>query len=263
MDNTTRNRRMAGRLMVGAALVALPLTATISYAASDVPAPPAPPAPPAVSSFGLAPPAPPAPPEAPEPPLPPEPPLADQERIIVIDPDGEVSRADRQDRDLFIFEGRDETDKDVRLVIRDGKGASRWVQRFEHSGDGPLTDDQIEKILAGVRESLEEANRSLEDLPRVIEEAQKEAEAARLRSGAVRIEMKCDPDSDEPATKFKSDDGATIVRLCQARVMEHALKGLREARREIQTSREMGLRQQQYALREMDRVIDRWEDATK
>jgi hypothetical protein len=186
----------------------------------------------------------------------------DEQRIVVIDPDGEISRSDRLERQVFVFSG-DENDKEVRLVLRDGDRSNRWVHRLRTGSEGPMTDEQIEEILAEVRSSLEEANRELENLPKVIEEAMKEAEESRLRASQVRVEMKCDPDSDEPATRFETDDGATIVRLCQARVMEHALKGLREARREIESSRNMGLREQRRALREMDRVIDRWEDATK
>lgn len=45
MTEPTKTRRLAGRLLIGAAALALPLTATISYAANE-PAPPAPPAPP-------------------------------------------------------------------------------------------------------------------------------------------------------------------------------------------------------------------------
>lgn len=45
MTEPTKTRRLAGRLLIGAAALALPLTATISYAGNE-PAPPAPPAPP-------------------------------------------------------------------------------------------------------------------------------------------------------------------------------------------------------------------------
>lgn len=66
MSEMSRRRRWAGRTLIGASVLALPLTASISYAAASVqPTPPAPPAPPAPLS-AVAPPAPPAPPEAPE-----------------------------------------------------------------------------------------------------------------------------------------------------------------------------------------------------
>mgnify|MGYP000055964292 CR=1 FL=1 len=65
MNNQSTKRRMAGRGLVAAALVALPLTATITYADStsfdevfaDVPAPPAPPT---LGSVAPTPPTPPA-----------------------------------------------------------------------------------------------------------------------------------------------------------------------------------------------------------
>ena len=58
MNDTSNSRRLAGRIMLGAAVVALPLTASITYAAAtDAPEPPEPPA---ISDVPPAPPAPPA-----------------------------------------------------------------------------------------------------------------------------------------------------------------------------------------------------------
>lgn len=59
MTEPTAARRLAGRLLIGAAALALPLTATITYAAADAPDAPQPPAAPSAPSA-------PTPPEAPE-----------------------------------------------------------------------------------------------------------------------------------------------------------------------------------------------------
>ncbi|MEL6877292.1 MAG: M56 family metallopeptidase, partial [Pseudomonadota bacterium] len=66
LSNMSVRRRIAGRFMVGAALLALPLTASISYAEEQVPEPPAPPAAPLADAAPL-------PPKPPTPPAPPAP----------------------------------------------------------------------------------------------------------------------------------------------------------------------------------------------
>jgi len=55
MTEPSSQRRLLGRLLLGAGVLALPLTASISYAAQDTPAQPAPPAPPAAPAEPAAP----------------------------------------------------------------------------------------------------------------------------------------------------------------------------------------------------------------
>lgn len=55
MNEPTSQRRLLGRLLLGAGVLALPLTASITHAAQDVPAPPAPPEAPAAPQAPQAP----------------------------------------------------------------------------------------------------------------------------------------------------------------------------------------------------------------
>jgi beta-lactamase regulating signal transducer with metallopeptidase domain len=296
MDNTNTKRRLAGRLMLGAAVVALPMTASISYAAGELPqAPEAAPEPPAYPSALVAPEA----PEAPTAPEAPEAPLVD-DQIIVIDPDGEVSAADDSGKNVFVWKSEDgeaeprvvfrrdnstvrfldrsefprgkalsredmrkfiERSKDARVVLNSRGNSFRFIERSELDGEGKLSEEQIEQILAEVRESLEEANEVLENLPEIIEKAQAEAEVARLEAGrrVVRVESSCKGGSDEIVTETEDKDGVQVIRICQKGVMAQALTGLRDARRSIKTSDEMSDKQRERALRELDRVISRWE----
>ena len=296
MENTNTKQRVAGRLMLGAAVIALPLTASISYAATEAPEAPEPPLTPL--AVQVAPEAPDAP-EAPEAPEAPAAPLVD-EQIIVVDPDGEVSGVEGNGKNVFVWKSEDgegdprvvfrtiertfdssdfpnvrrfkkedleklmEGSKDSQIVLRSRGDSIRFFDRSELDASGKLTDEQIDEILKEVREGLEEANEALENLPQIIEEAQAEVEVERLKSGErrVRVEQSCKGGDEEIVTEFKDEDGVKVIHICQKRVMVEALNGLREARRSIKESdMEQGTRSR--ALREIDRVISRWESEAR
>ncbi|MEM1051339.1 MAG: M56 family metallopeptidase [Pseudomonadota bacterium] len=297
MENTNSRRRMTGRLMLGAAVVALPMTASISYAASELPQVPEVAA--EVPAFPVAPVAP-AAPEAPSAPEAPEAPLV-EDQIIVIDPDGEVSNVETNGDNVFVWDSED-GEKEARVVFRSNDRSVRFFDRsnipqvrgiskadmarffdrartsrmqllsrgdtvrlIERSGtaagSGALSDEEIDEILEDVRDSLQEANKVLEELPEIIEQARAEAEAARDAEGrrVVRVESKCKSGSNEIVTETEDADGVQIIRICQKGVMAHALKGLREARQSLKRSDELSGEARQRAVRELDRVISRWE----
>lgn len=302
MDQTNTKRRIAGKVLLGAAVVALPMTASISYAASEAPLAPLPPV---ATSAAFAPPAAPEAPGAPGAPAAPEAPEAPlvEEQIIVIDPDGEVSDVKTSGQSVFIVNSED-GEKGPRIVLRRNDNVSRFfdrsdfpgsrgmskeelerfLERSEHSkvllrsrsnsvrfidrsdldGQGQLSEKQIEEILEEVREGLEEANKVMEDLPEIIEKAQAEAEAARDQQGrqVVRVESSCKGGNSEIVTEREDSDGVKVIRICQKRVMDEALNGLREARRSIKES-DMESGTQRRALREIDRVISRWESEAR
>ncbi len=234
MTETTNNRRLAGRLMLGAAVLALPLTASISYAASEAPAPPAPPEAPLPP---LAPPAPPAPPSASLAPQAEPAPYADEERIEEVDPDVDVD---------FQPEPR----------------VSKHTYTF-HSvdGDGELSVEERQEIMIELRESLAEARAELDELPRIIEEAMAEAEEAQSEAMKHRtvVEMKCDKNSNEVTTTRETAGGSHVVMICQSRIMAHALEGLKEARKAIARNKEMSAKMRDDVTAELDREIERWE----
>jgi beta-lactamase regulating signal transducer with metallopeptidase domain len=234
MSHLSFRRRLAGRALLAAGVLALPLTATISYAASEsaqeIPEPPAPPAPPA-------PPEPPLPPEAP---MPPEPPAAPEgaEQVEVIE---------------RVIKGEDGQDKRVRMVIR-------------RAPDGAALDETLgeleghEEMLAGMREGLAEADKALADMPRILEEALAEAEGAR-EAGRQRVIVRheCKPGSDEVSETTTKGD-TQVVSICQSRVYASARKGLVEARAEIAADKSIPEDTRKSILQELDRTIARWSD---
>lgn len=126
MSDPTPARRNIGRLLLAGAALALPLTASISYAAAqDAVAPPAPPAPPAA-------PAAPAAPEAPA-----EPKIVKEHRIVIVDKEGGATIDDPKLKS--------------RVVTKDGK-------TIVFKSDKQLSEAEIEA-------RVEKALASLPDLP--------------------------------------------------------------------------------------------------
>jgi hypothetical protein len=215
----------------------LPLTASISYAASEtaqeVPEPPAPPAPP-------------SPPEAPlppEPPLPPEAPTPPKGA-------GNVEVIER------VFTGEDGKEKRVRMVVRSGPdGAATDGNMAELEGLDPA---DREEMLAGLREGMAEADRALADLPRILSEAQAAADGARPAiQNRVIVRHECKPGSKE-VSESTTSNGTQVVSICQSRVYASARKGLEEARAEIAADKDITEETRKQILKELDRTIARW-----
>lgn len=239
MTETSNTRRIAGRLLLGAAVLALPLTATISYAASEAPMPPDPPAAPDAPGAPLAPPAPPPPPAPPG--LAPE--AEVEEMIIEIDPDSEAAADGERKERVMIFRSE--------------------VERDRKTPSAAPSDEEIEEIMIEVRKSLAEARAEMERLPATLDLAMAEAYAGEARAGRTVVKMSCDNSSREVATTRELDDGSRVVMLCQTRIMAHAMDGLREARAAIARNEEMSAQSRERIVKELDREIMRWEEKSK
>lgn len=271
--SNTKSRKMASRLMLGTAVLALPLTASVTYAESLAPVPPTPPA---VTALAPTPPAPPAPPavlglvqaapEAPEPPEPPQPPEPGEERevttIVTVDPDtGETKTVDIKgdgkrtakyvvkDKNVMILHGEDgETPhksryKTVKIVNRGEK----------------MDEAELELVLKEVREEMAEVDKELKELHVELEAMEGEAEwTAMAKEGRTVVKMECDSRSDEVATTKELKDGTTKVMICQSRIMAHALEGLKQARAAIAENPEIDGKMRKEILKELDSQIKSW-----
>ncbi|MEL7519393.1 MAG: M56 family metallopeptidase, partial [Pseudomonadota bacterium] len=276
--SNTKSRKMASRLMLGTAVLALPLTASVTYAESLAPEPPAPPA---VSA--IAPPAPPAPPlnalvqavpeapEAPEAPEPPIPPLGKAKEkglsIITIDPETDETKSigtGAQSSKIKI------KDKDVTVISSyvdddDKKTKSRYRKVKVINKGERLSDEEREEIMREVREGLAEADRELREVQielRDIQESEEWAAYAKAKGRTV-VRMSCDSQSKDVATTTTNADGSTEVMICQSRVMAHALEGLEQARAAIAENREIQGKMRKEILSELDQQIREWKKATK
>lgn len=271
MSQLSLKRRFAGRALLGLGVLALPLTASISYAASEtaqeVPEPPAPPAPP-------------APPEAPEPPMPPEAPM--EVVIIKMDPDAPDAPdappapdapGGKDDRVIEqVFKDEDGKERRVRMVLRGGTGSGGAEPRIIMRRIGPdgagMAKGDHDAMMIELREGLAEADRELADLPRMIREAEVEARAARGEAGRARAEARtrvmmsrdCKPGGSEPTETTTGKDGTTRVIVCERRVFRSAASGLQEARDEIAANKDIPEDTRKEVLRTLDAQIARWKD---
>jgi beta-lactamase regulating signal transducer with metallopeptidase domain len=255
MTETSLQRRIAGRVMLGAAVLALPLTASITYAESIAPQPPAARVAALASEVMPQPPAPPAPPALPALPVPPVPPAVAGSSISAVDPDtGETRAPDRDDTVIIISVDENGDERGTR------RRTERRVARIHTAKTGAgLSEAEIEEILAEVRESLAQVDGQLAEIPALIEQTVVEIGAI---EGRTIVRMECDNDSDEAATTTANADGSRVVMICQSRMMAQALTGLREAREALFRNREIKGETLVQVLREIERQIDRWEDST-
>ena len=260
-------RKIASRLMLGAAVLALPLTASITYAEVVAPAAPSAPAAPQASfvKSGLVPEA----PEAPEAPLAPKAPeapvVSSKTTVITVDPDtGET-------RTISKGEGQPEKfkikvkDKDV-TVIRDARKTSEdgAITRYEtvkvlNEGER-LTEAEIESIVSSVREGLVDADEAIAEMKVELKSLQKEGKLLDLSGveGRTVVRMECDKSSDDVATTKELKDGGTAVMICQSRIMAQALTGLKEARKAIAENSEMQGEMREKVLKELAEQIAKW-----
>lgn len=256
MSDLSPRRRLAGRALLGAGLLALPLTASISYAASEAqsesesvfvtpPAPPVPPRPP------LAPDAP-QPPEAPEAPEAPSAP-----RIVVIDPDAPDGEGSSEVTER-VWRDADGKERRMKMVVRDGAAGEALSRQLEASRGADRAAHAA--AMAGLRAGLAEADRALADLPRIIEEAMASAEAGRAAAQQPRVIVKreCKPGTEELSETTTARDGTQIVSICHARIMAQARSGLEEARAEIASDRDIPEMTRKQILRTLDAQIARW-----
>ena len=256
MDDGSRGRRWAARGAVAAALLAVPMTASISYAepvaAPEAPAAPFAPTAPVAAAFA-APDAPPAP-DAPDAPPAPETPdarefIAAQERKIereFIRAERDIERAERE------IERARET---VARAERDPARHARWDGRdWDQMSDKEKR--AFKKEMAQLRKDLADGGKVQRELQQIearqvdraesrrevqVALAEAHAEAAQVRAEAVaekavasapKVVMKC-LDKDRAVTTKVDANGRTTMYVCESYGDMVALKALKHTRKSI------------------------------
>jgi hypothetical protein len=255
MSDLSPRRRLAGRALLGAGLLNLPLTASISYAAagqaSEAPAPPQPPAPPAPPAPPPAPdvPTPPTPPEAPEPP---KTPLA----FMFVGSESANESDDKAVVSEHTTRGADGKERTVKIVRRNGAVGEPLTINLRRP-EGMSKEDHAD-MTAALREGLAEAERVRADMPRILAAALSEADAARVSAPRVIMMNNCRLDGDAPTETITGRDGKQTIMICQPRVSSLARQGLEEARAEIMADKDMPEDARKRVLEQLDRQIARW-----
>ncbi len=246
MNDISERRRWAGRLALGATALALPLTASVSYAQVDPPAAPAAPEAPEA----------PATVEAPMPPAPPAAPSAwTDEKGTIHDIDAELSQT-KQGKD-----GRNRTVRVERNVDDNGKVTGR---RYVVKHGYAMTAEEraeFEKDMAEMRkelhEELGENGEMQRELRREFAEDGRFHKEMRLaiadaHNATPRVKVACRTGQREVTESITGKDGREELWVCQAAALAEARPAIAEARAEIAAESQISARERAEALRALD-----------
>jgi len=228
MDEVSCKKRRAGLASVSLAALALPFTASISYAAPETRSAPRTPAAPHAASASPTPAAAPVPAPLPvsttaETALPAEPSMPFESPAVAAS-EVHVERVTRRI-------AREE----VRRVSEMDEGFEEMERELEH------LDEEIETAVAQADRALAEARPAI-------------ATTTRAAAHRMRVEMSCE--GDEPVIERDLGDGRTAILICNRAIHAQAVHGLREARREIARETDMPREQRERVIRQLDRQID-------
>ena len=243
MNDITPRRRLAGRALLAAGLLALPLTASVSYAESVV-APEAPPAPEA--PVAPAPPAPPAAPASPDaPPVPPAPPAPPAALSWQGSGDVQIERIETtgEDKERRVAV-RHVADEDARKVVMDKR---RVVKR--------LSELNAEER-AHYDRAMARLEKDMAELEHLDERIEREVRVATANIPHVIEGCKGD---DKEVVNETSENGRQIIRFCTARINAEALAGLHEARAELALEKGLSAEIRAQVLRSLEASIARME----
>lgn len=236
MNDISPRRRLAGRALLAVGVLALPLTASITYAER-------------LQARGIdQAPTPPAPPSAPEAPQAPSAPAA----IEVIDlPPGAEGEPVRK----VVVVRREVKEGDAPAT--EEKSVERRTHVIRHGGRG-LSPEEHARIREEVRASLKDMHIELDEA----RSAQRLAmlEMRRNLEGTTSVAVSCS--DGKPGTAVTTREGARVMTFCNTQVRAQAVAGIAQARAAIAANRDMDETIRQQVLSALDAEIARM-DAEK
>lgn len=225
MTEVSPGRRRLGILAITTCALALPLTASISYAQEEGAQPPEPPAPQA--------------PAAPPTPAAPQAPAAPAAPAI------ETGNPDEQ---VFVH-------------VEEGDGERRVIRRRIRGGDEQgLSDAGMEQMMADLDREFEEIETTLEAAMAAREEALAGLAHRRIivvDDGAGLRNLEIDCDGGDKVVEQETDDGRRALVICRAAIRAEAAAGLRKARSEIASDPHIPEALRQEILRSLDQSLER------
>lgn len=279
MSDLSPRRRTAGRALLGAGLLAIPLTASVSYAATEAasaaaaeaPQAPEPPAPP---------PPPPGGPEAPLPPPPPPPPgvIMIDTRTGTVTGAGEGEGAGDAQVTEQVWRDADGKERRMKIVMRGGPGhagAPEHRAQMQKHFEALRSDDKAEReaAIAALRAELD-AGRARGDVMmfrRHLGEPGAGPMPPMPPMPPVMVMSGCTPGSSEMVETSEDKEGRQKVVICHKRIADasragmeearaglaEARAGLEEARAEIARDKDLSEATRQQVLRTLDNQIER------
>ena len=241
MTEISPRRRMASRaLLVGGAL-ALPLTASITYAETigqeiEVPTPPSPPTPPTA-------------PDAPLPPTPPEPGELDDE-----------TREEIAEMEQELDEMQDEVAEVEREIVKD---AQRQIIRIRRTGPGAIEhhiDRSSLPVAKVIIEDREKFEASMEKARRAFEGRREQTDDIRARveatlAAAPRVMFGCLDGQHETVATHVDANGKSTTIVCRSNALSMTRTSILAARSAIANDRTLSAEAKAEALRSMDKAL--------
>ena len=228
MTELSSRRRWAGRLLALGGALALPLTASISYAQSEI-----------ASPSPIAPPVPSASEAAPRPPAltsPAEKPAASEAWGQSKAPKSENARIIRIERTVEPGKAA----RERRIVVSEGADLS------------PETRKLIEKGLADAEKEMAKGVRSHRQVQIAIADSV---------SAAPKVTVKCRDNQKDVAETVTDKDGKLETMVCTAMARAEARQAIAAARREIAQSKELSEKARAEAQRALDEAVRVHKDA--
>jgi len=252
MSELSCRRRWAGRGLVAASALALPLTASISYAAAN--AQPTPPAPPAPSAAAV-------PPEAPQAPLPPAAPHA---------PDADGGDGSRVQNFVLRRVGPDGEPVVRNFALRASPVPpappmpAHMPQPPQFQWNGDWDSEEFQRGMQEFQRGMKQFQREMEQWGEQYGEqwaeqhrSQALAMAEQARRMAPEVVHSCDENESRRTT---TADGRPRVVICQREIeFAAARSGLRNARNAIARNREISAEVRREILEDLDEEIERIE----
>ena len=235
MSEVSSGRRRIGIAAITTTALALPLTASISYAHEEMPLPPEAPAAPL-------PPEPPEAPLAPDAPLPPQAPEAPS--IESLDPDEHV------------------------YVRVDDDGERRVIRQRITRGGEPMSEAELEAHMARIEREMESREAEIEVMVEramaQAERAQEMGERAReIAARAPQVEMDCEGVDESGIVERELSDGRRAIVICERMIHESAraglqgaVTGLQAAIREMRRNDEMPADLREEIFRSLEEAVE-------
>lgn len=236
MSEVSSRRRRFGIAAITTTALALPLTASITYAQSEEP-------------------------------------QVDEHVIETIDPDGNterrVIRIERRTESEWTTEDEDgERHVQVHVIRGDGDEAGeegehrRIVRRIHRDGDHEMSEAEMEAMMAEIEAELEGLDGEIETAIEIAMTAARGAEGAAghrmvwtdREAGLHELDVNCE-DSDDGVIERDLGNGRRAMVICRTQIRAQAAEGLREAREQIANDENLPEEIRQEILRSLDESL--------
>lgn len=241
MSDHSPRRQIAGRALLGAGVLALPLTASMTFAKDVVSA--APETPIANLTDSVA-------PSAPQAPV-----ALAMQAIEEIDPDLDE---EMQAQTTKIIIMRDDEVAEAG-GDQDGKARKRTKTVKVINRGQAMSEEELEEIIREAKQGLDDARPAIKNAMKVAE-SRLQIEMRPGQGQQTIVKVDCKNTDDQGVRVIESEDMIKEVHFCESRIYAQAIQGLKQARIEIENNPEIPSQTRKHILKSLDQQIEEWSD---